>query len=223
MSNWGLSEDLLVKTQAESIAKVSEGFAPLPSGANKVAIDKMYISKTDSGASMMNITFKIKDSEKLIFAKYCTRSGDEKGNKATFTILNKHPDFLKKQYGVGNEAPLPDYKFITQLFAAAKVEMKDSAPEDGMVKIGDRVIEAKIFNTMYGKELTVCGQVQESEYNGEVSEKHIPVIYLDAEGKNAEGDDMVEKFKKKIEKEPVKRLKNKPAPAQAADIEDAPF
>ena len=222
-SNWGLDTELLEKTKRDSVAVVGGGFKPLDSGSYKVAIDKMYINTTDSGAQMMNLTFKIKDSEKLIFAKYCTRSGDEKGNKATFTILASHPEFLKKKYAVGSECPLPDYKFITQLFAATKSEMIDNAPEEGMIKIGDNTISAKIFKTMIGKELTVCGQVQESEYNGEVSEKFVPVVYLDTDGLNADGDEMVEKFNKKIEKEPVKRLKQKTVIAKAQPSGDIPF
>jgi uncharacterized protein YegL len=76
---------------------------------------------------------------------------------------------------------------------------------------------------MIGKELTVCGQVQESEYNGEVSEKFVPVVYLDTDGLNADGDEMVEKFNKKIEKEPVKRLKQKTVIAKAQPSGDIPF
>ena len=223
MSNWGLDTDLFNKTTEESTA-VASTFQPLASGVYKVGIDKMYIDKTQSGAEMMNLTFKIEETGKLIFAKYCTRSGDEKGNKPTFTIVESHPEFLKKQYGVGNEAPLPDYKFITQLFSATNSPMAENAPEEGSVKVGDNIVNGKIFKTMIGKKLTLCGQVQESEYNGNIDEKFVPLMYLDCEGNNAKGEPQEENFIKKITKEPVKRLKaKKAAPATPVYNGDIPF
>jgi len=224
MSNWGLDNELMEKTTKESTACVADGFKPLDSGCYAVAIDKMYISKTASGAQMMNLAFKIEETGKLIFQRYCTRSGDEKGNKATFTIVSTHPEFLRKQYPVGSECPLPDYKFITQLFVASGSIMNDNPPENGMINVGEDIIEAKIFKTMIGKTLTVCGQVQESEYNNDISEKFVPVMYLDCEGKNGNGEEMEEKFIKKITKEPVKKLKTKKASnTAAATNEKIPF
>lgn len=197
-------------------AKVGgEGYEPLESGVYKSKITQAYLRKTDSGAVMFELeveTDKIKDGSEdreKIYWSTCVVSGDEKGNKSTYT---------DKQ---GAERPLPGVTHVKHLFDSVGLDMKTEKPEPTKVKRGDNEIDAKVFKSLTGKMFTACARQYENEYNGEISIKVDIENFLDLEGKNKKGEFLVDKFKKKIEKSPIKLLKKKAAPTTQENSEAA--
>lgn len=220
MSWFELSDETLQGVQDESVAQVSE-FKLLESGAYICDIDKAYLRKTDSGAEMFELVLKTEDNQNIKWST-CTRSGDAKGNKATWTVTNNHSENVQKRYGVGTEVPLPGYQDLAQLFAAFGSTLKEHQPTLTKVehKAGE-TIDAKVFKSLAGKKVMACVRQHENEYNGEISIKVEVELFLDTNGNNSKGEEVKSKFIAKIEKSPIKLLKKPQEAAQPAQADVA--
>lgn len=215
MSNWtGLSEAELVAVGADSVAKVSD-FKQTESGVHDCIIDMAYIRKTDSGAEMFEL--KATSGEDKINWSTCTKSGDAKGNKTTWTVEDSHSDFTKKKYGVGTEVPLPGFAEIEQLMNAVGTTSSEQAPEVAQIEHGRdaTVIDAKVFKTLSGLKLKICTQQFEELYNGNVNVKSEVKMFLDEQGNNSEGKEMAVAFTAKVARKPLIELPKSNVPANA--------
>lgn len=193
MSFLNISEELLNTVEAE---KVSEGTGVLASGVYTVKVEQCFIRKTDSGATMIELAAESKEGKK-VFWNTCLKSGDAKGNKATYIDKN------------GKEQLLPGVIQAIHLFEACGLDLTKEEPSNGKVMHKDVEIEAGIFKSLTGKTFKACVRQYESEYNGEVSIRYDIENFLDLDGKNKDGVAMEDKFLAKIEKSPIKLLAKK--------------
>lgn len=203
MSWLNIDTELLNTVEAE---KVSEGTDVLASGVYTVKVDTCFLRKTDSGATMIELSTATEDGQK-VFWSTCLKSGDAKGNKATYTDKN------------GKEQLLPGVTQAIHLFQACGLDLTKEEPTQGKVEYRDGIIEAGIFKGLTGKVFKACVRQYENEYNGDISIKYDIENFLDVDGKNKDGVAMEDKFLAKIEKSPIKLLKKKSttsAPIQEA-------
>ena len=157
-------------------------------------VDQAFIRTTDSGARMLEIDFILPNDQKMHW-NTCTQSGDEKGNKTTYTDKN------------GKEQPLPGIGQMVNFLNAAKVPNPNA--QAGKVKLRDDEIDALLIQGIQGKKLKLGVKQYENEYNGEVSLKNDILKFMDTNGKNKDGETIEEDVISAIEKNPVKRLKKK--------------
>ena len=195
----GISQETVESVKPE---EVYEG-KTIPSALYTVAVDKAYIRKTDSGAKMLEVDFIMEDGEPFHYST-CVLSGDEKGNKSTYTT---------KQ---GKEVALPGVTSMTKFLTA--IDSLNASASVGTVKHKDENIEALCFSGLQGKKLQIGINQEESFYQGDVLLKNDVKYWLDAEGKNASGEDLTEKVKESLEKHPLKKLRaqNKPGATATA-------
>ena len=118
---------------------------------------------------------------------------DEKGNKSTYT---------SKQ---GKELPLPGVQSLTK-FLTAIDSIKAPAVKGEVEHFGTK-IEALCFTGLQGKKLQIGINQYENFYNGETSVRNDVKYWLDEAGKNSAGEDLAEKVKESLEKNPIKKLK----------------
>ena len=185
----GISKEVIAQVEPE---EVYEG-STLPAGLYKVVVDKAYIRKTDSGANMLEVDFKMEDGTDFHYST-CVLSGDEKGNKSTYT---------SKQ---GKEVALPGVVSLTK-FLTAIDSVKANAIEGEVDHRGKGNIKALCFDGLQGKALLVGVNQEESFYQGDVLIKNDVKYWLDESGKNSAGEDLKEKVEESLEKHPLKKLK----------------
>ena len=204
MESLGLDKESIDKVEEQ---EVYEGGA-IPSGIYNAMIDRAYIWKTDGGANMLQVDFILNDS---IPFKWSTaiKSGDEKGNKATWTVREDHSEYTKKKYGVGTEVPLPGVVDMQLLLKAAG--LNDADVKDGVVVHKDKQIKAGVIPDLQGKKLKLGIAQEENFFNNEITIKNYIKYFMDMEGKNNKGNIIEEKAQKDLEKRPLKKLKNVPA------------
>ena len=128
----GINQEVLDQVEPE---EVYEG-STRPAGLYTVAVDKAYIRKTDSGANMLEIDFTMDDSTNFHYAT-CVLSGDEKGNKSTYT---------SKQ---GKEIALPGVASLTKFLTA--IDSLKAAAVKGDVDHKGNKIQALCFSGIQGK------------------------------------------------------------------------
>ena len=215
LSQLGINKKEFTDIQQET---VNEGSAR-DAGVYDAAVDLAYIRKTDSGANMLEVKFKLADDSEFYWST-CVLSGDEKGNKSTWTVREDHAESTKKRYGVGTEVPLPGVVEMRHFLDAIGEE--DPAAAQGEVKHKDDTITALCLTGVQGKRLKLGLNQEESLYNDEISVRNSVKYWMDGEGKNKEGDIILEKVVAKLEKNPLKKLKvaggagNAPAAANTA-------
>lgn len=226
--SWLELDDEMLDQASQETENVSEGFKQIESGAYKSKIVQAYLRKTDTGAVMFELEVEVgvpgedgKVEPRKLEWSTCVVSGDEKGNKSTWTVTDQHSDSVKKRYGVGAEVPLPGIPEVSHLMQSVGLNIKTEKPEPAKVKRGDSEIDAKVFKNLTGKMFTACVRQYENEYNGEVNIKAGIEHFLDIDGKNSKGSYEVEKFQKKIEKSPIKLLKKKQASTNNSDQQAA--
>lgn len=200
----------------EEIEKIEEESVPegslKPAGVYDAVVDMAYIRKTPNGASMLEVVFVLKDDSKYYFST-AVKSGDEKGNKSTWTVTEAHSDRVKKQYGVGTEVQLPGVVEMKHFLDA--IHEADPDAVEGDVKHKDETIKALCLTSVQGKKCKLGIRQEESLYNGDVMTRNKVQYWMDAEGKNNKGEVLLEKAEKWLEKNPIKRLKNQPAATAA--------
>ena len=184
----GVSQETVEAVEPE---EVYEG-GTRDAGLYKVAVDKIYIRKTDSGASMLEADFKLEDGTDFHYST-CVKSGDQKGNKTTYTT---------KQ---GKERALPGVESMTKLLTTID-GLKASAVEGDVEHFGTK-IKALCFTGLQGKKLQIGVNQYENFYNGEISVRNDIKYWLDENGKNSAGEDLIEKVVDSLEKFPLKKIK----------------
>jgi hypothetical protein len=194
MGSWlEVNSELLNEVKAESVSEYKQ----VESGAYVVAIQAAYLRQTDSGAVMFELETITKD-EVAINWSTCVKSGDAKGNKATYTD--------KK----GVEKLLPGVEQVTRLFNACGFDSLGSIePTPLKVIRRDAEIDAKVFKDLKAKKFMACVRQYENEYNGDINIKIDIEKFLDIDGKNKNGEYIADKFLALIEKSPIKLLKKK--------------
>ncbi len=197
----GISTEIV---EAVEPVKVSEGYL-WESGLYDVTVDKAYIRKTDSGANMFELDLIGEKGKKFHYAT-AILSGDQKGNKSTYTNKN------------GKEVPLPGVSSMVQFLIAIGKDPKQTEAQEGQVVHRDQKITALCFNGLQGLKLKVGIFQYESEYQGEVSVRNDIKYFLSSEGKNAEGNDLTEKAKKNLADFPLRKLKTQPQTATVASV-----
>lgn len=192
MENWlGIDESLLEENDNISVPE----FKQIESGVYKVKIDKAYLTTTASGATMLNVDMvEITNDNPMggrhIFWSTAVRSGDAKGNKATYTRD-------------GKEYPLPGAIMAKHLFKAVDVPLTVK-PKPVKVEHYGNVVDAKAFIELEGKEVCVAIQQYEDEYNGNVN---IKIDVKDFFKCSDEG--LKEKWMKYLERNPLRKLRKK--------------
>ncbi len=176
-------------------------------GVYDAAVDKAYIRKTDSGANMLEVDFKLGDGSDFHYST-CVLSGDEKGNKSTYTT---------KQ---GVERALPGVESLTKFLTAIE-SLKASAKKGEVDHFGTKM-EALCFTGIQGKKLQIGINQYENFYQGEISVRNDVKYWLDEAGKNSKGEDLVEKVTESLEKFPLKKLKASATTAASASTGAAP-
>ena len=161
-------------------------------GVYDVAVDKAYIRKTDSGANMLEIDFKLADETTFHYST-CVLSGDEKGNKSTYT---------SKQ---GKEIALPGVQSMRHFFDSIEIEDPDAT--EGEVEHFSTKIKALCLTGIQGKKLKIGINQYENFYNGEVSTRNDVKYWMNAKGENKAGDGILDKVTASLEKNPLKKLK----------------
>ena len=161
-------------------------------GVYDAAVKQAYVRKTDSGANMLEIDFIFADETEFHFST-CVQSGDEKGNKTTYT---------SKQ---GKEIALPGVTSMKHFLDAIKVP--DPAASQGDVEhFGDK-IKALCIGGIQGKKLKLGISQYENFYNGETSVRNDVKYWMDEAGKNKGGEEILEKAVASLEKNPLRKLK----------------
>jgi len=184
----GISQETVAAVEPE---EVYEG-GTRDAGLYKVAVDQAYIRKTDSGANMLEVDFKLEDGTDFHYST-CVLSGDAKGNKSTYTT---------KQ---GKERALPGVESMTK-FLTTIDGLKASAVEGDVEHFGTK-IKALCFTGLQGKKLQIGVNQYENFYNGETSVRNDIKYWLDEKGKNSAGEDLTEKVVDSLAKFPLKKLK----------------
>jgi len=203
----GISQETVAQVEPE---EVYEG-STRPAGLYTVVVDQAYIRKTDSGANMLEVDFKMEDGTDYHYST-CVLSGDEKGNKSTYT---------SKQ---GKEIALPGVVSLTK-FLTAIDSLTAPAVEGEVEHRGKDKIKALCFSGIQGKKLKIGVNQEENFYQGDILVKNDVKYWLDETGKNSKGEDLNEKVTESLAKFPLKKLrqpKGTPAAAGATPAGGAP-
>ncbi len=184
----GISSEAVAAVEPEEVRSGSTK----ESGLYTVAVDKAYIRKTDAGASMLEVDFKLEDGSNFHYSN-CVKSGDEKGNKPTYT---------SKQ---GKEVNLPGVIALTKFLTA--IDSVQTPAAEGEVEHFGTKMQVLALTGIQGKKLKIGINQYENFYNGEVSIRNDIKYFLDETGKNAKGEDLTEKVTEALEKNPLRKLK----------------
>ncbi len=198
LESLGIQKEEFVNIEPEEVR--AEGFLK-EAGLYDAMVDKAYIRKTDSGANMLEIDFKLADETNFHYSN-CVMSGDEKKNKTTYT---------SKQ---GKEVPLPGVQKM-RLFLDAIGSEDPKAVQGEVEHYGDK-IKALCIDGLQGKKLKIGLNQYENFYNGETSVRNDIKYFLNENGENKIGDNLIEKVVAALEKNPLKKLKTSTASTGAA-------
>ena len=190
-----ISQEIIDKVKPE---EVYEG-KTIDSGLYEATVKTAYIRKTDSGANMLEVDFILPPKEgttepTLYHYSNCVKSGDEKGNKTTYTDKRS-----------GKEIPLPGVVAFTKFLES--IGSVGAKAIEGQVKHKDDTIKALCINDIQGKKLMIGLIQEENLWNGNTTIKNDVKYWLDDKGENSKGDDLRTKVKESIEKFPLKKLK----------------
>jgi len=202
LSKLGIGKDVVAKVEAQ---EVSEGSA-IPSGVYDAAVDQAFIRKTQSGANQLEVDF-ILEGGKTFHWSTNVLSGDEKGNKSTWTVTEKHKWNLANGFKLGQEVTLPGVIEMASFLTA--IDTLDPGGVEGKAKYKDEQIDALCMTGVQGKRLKLGVNQEESLFNGDVFIRNAVKYWMDADGKNKEGKAIEERARKNLEKNPLKKLKIK--------------
>jgi len=198
MEDWlnEIDDAMLDKSVAEQIERDEKfSYDEIPVGVHEVKIDNAYVYKTDNGAKMFCIDYEDKNGATLKQME-CIASGDDKGNKPTYT--NKD----------GKEIPLPGLINVKMFFKVINENIKDQKPIDETIEHFGNEKRVKVFKNLIGKKLKIVVQDEEELDNRDNSIviKRKVKMPLTMDGKNAIGEFVEDKQKERLEKKPIKKL-----------------
>lgn len=213
--DWGVDTNQLQEEQQQQ-QEDRKKFGAITSGIYNAVIDKAFLSKSDGGATAFEIEAKtiLEDGSdgKTIFGKFWIKSGDEKGNKATYTTKT------------GKERLLPAWTQVNSLLSVANKKIEDLQPKDATIKRGDETIKVKAIEELTGTKAKLVIQQYENEYKGEVNIRYEIRDFLNIDGTGSDGSiDAEEKWKATLEKTPIRKLKksSKEKPNQSSEDAEA--
>ena len=204
----GISQETVSEVKPQ---EVSSGFV-LPVGIYDAIVKEVYIRKTEKGANMLQVMFSVPVNGEATDYMYatCVKSGDEKGNKATYTDKNS-----------GKERTLPGVHEMKHFTDACNVEKPEV--KTGKVKYMNETIDALCVPGLTGSEIKIALRQEENSYQGDISIKNDLFAFMTKDGKNSAGDDLVEGAQKLIDRSPLKKLKagaSKPAGGTSGAIDE---
>ena len=201
--NWlGIDENLVEKAEVEQ-EEYLNSIGELKSGIYKVKCKEAFIYKSSGGATGLNVDL-VTEDDRHIFGTFWIKSGDNKGNKATY----KGKD--------GKDHPLPDVLTVTHLFKVAGSDIAKPKFKDYKTKVYGVETDAILITSLVGKQFKVVVQQYEDDYNDEVTVKLGIKDFINTDGTNYKGEPAEESWNKILEKTPIKKLKSKPK----AKVED---
>ncbi len=118
-----------------TIKEQTAGGNVLDSKVYELTVDAAFIRKTPAGAKMLELSFITADDVPFKWST-CTQSGDEKGNKSTFTDKN-----------TGKERDLPGVVSLKHFLDAIGEQNPPASP--GEVKFGNDTITALCLTSKY--------------------------------------------------------------------------
>jgi hypothetical protein len=204
--NWlGIDESLL---QSETINPPE--YRPIEAGVYEVTVDKAYLRTTDSGATMLELDLVEVDPNNPMGGRHirwstAVRSGNAKGNKATYTAKN------------GNEVPLPGVVLTKALFDAAGVPLT-TQPQQAQIEHNGQIINAKVFPQLEGKKVCAAIQQYEDEYNGEVRTKIDIKDFF-----KCNNQEKKKKWEDFLKRNPVRKIRKKQEPQQQVSTDEIPI
>lgn len=179
----------------------------LPAGLYPAVVDKAYIKESQSGAKGLVVDFNVQmpDGEVKPYSYIAwVASGDEKGNKSTYTD--------KK---TGKERPLPGYTAMVKFLRA--IDSEDAQVQEATLPGKDGApMTVQAFQGLQGKKLMIGIRQEENLYEGNITIRNDIQYWLNEDGKNEEGEDLKEKVAEKLASNPIKKLKTQPAATNAA-------
>lgn len=181
---------LVDQKEYSEIAEQGVGGGLWAPGIHDVVVEAAYIRKTEKGAKMLELELHDAEGNKLFYST-CTHSGDLKGNKPTFGIHNM------KHFLDAVKDPDPDMAVVT-------------------IKRRNEDTEVMAFTALQGKKLKIGVIELETDYNGGTVKNDIKG-FLDAQGKNAKGEEIADDMAAKIDEKPRKVEKGAQAKPQTAE------
>jgi hypothetical protein len=178
--DFGIDEKAFNEAEAETVAPA---FEVLPSGVYAATIEELATFKSKKGAGMMKATIHITSEDR------------------TIEVYQN----LKKLDGSANEIGTRTFKSI---IAASGVDMDEISKQAGKIKAYGAETDASIVKGIKGKKIAACVRAvfQEGEKFENTNEIE---AFAKPDGTNANGEDIIEAFKARIEKTPVKTKKAK--------------
>ncbi len=195
----GIFDTIGVDTSSSDLneaVKISTGGVLAPK-VYDFQIDRAYVTKTSGGANKLCIDFQYVKDDGDTGVFYYTNfisSGDEKGNKTTYTKD-------------GKEHSLPGLIEFNNILKALKVENPDV--KKATIELFDEPTEVLAMPTLSDKKCKAGIRTKYDDYR----EKDVAFVdtFLDSDGKNSDGEDLLEALEQKIEKTPYKKSRAKKA------------
>ena len=176
----GLDESTFNEAEAESVAPA---FEVLPSGVYGATIKQLATFQTEKGAGMLIATIHITSDDRDI------------------TIYQN----TKKKDGKPNDIGTRTFKSI---ISAANVNMSELSTKTEKIKAYGKEVDAKVVKGIEGKKIAALVRAVFEE-GAKFENSNEIEAFAKADGTNAKGEDLLENFKTKIEKNPVKIKKAK--------------
>ncbi len=193
----GLDEATFKEAEAESVAPA---FEVLPSGVYGATIKQLATFTTEKKAGMLIATIHVESADRDI---------------TIYQNTKKKP--VGDKPGEPNDIGTRTFKSI---IAAANVEMSDLSTKTEKIKAYGKEVDGKVVKGIEGKKIAaliraVFDEGSKFENSNEVE------AFAKADGTNAKGEDLLETFKTKIEKTPVKIRKAKAGSGASNDSTQA--
>jgi len=194
--DFGVDQEFIEKeVQANEEAQKRSGLPD--SGIYKVVIEKAYLDKSEGGATAINLEMQVADDEdRKLFWKGWIKSGDEKGNKATYTDQK-----------TGEERLLPDWFQFNHMLKIAGKTVKELTPKDATLEKFGKQVNVKAIKELEGTKALAVVQQYEDDYSGGI--KYNILDFLNVDGSAVGTGRNEEEWQKFLERNPIKKTKKK--------------
>jgi len=186
LDTMGISTELYEETKTE--ASTGNSFL-WESGAIKVEITEAAVFGTESGAKMLKVSFK--DADDREFTDY----------QNTSYIAKEDKDKVKK----GDRCENPGgAKIFKALLSAANVEPASATMSEGKIKAyGKDDVDAIVIDSLKGRSVVALVRQVEDPNSEQYPDSNQIEGYADVEGNINGSSENLDKWKLKIEKQPV--------------------
>ena len=187
-----LGIDKAVYDEAEA-QEVSEGYKPLPSGVYKSKIKELAIFNTDKGAGMLKVTVSPVNPDESL---------------TDVTVYQN----IKKKDGSANEIGTRTLKNVLE---ALNTSLDQVAVQNAEIVGYAKNVQAKVISGIQNTMFLACIR-QVHEEGAKYSDYNEIAAYAKADGTNAKGENIIDAFKAKIEKNPILERKAKNTQSSSA-------